>query len=200
MSRWLIAVIVIVVLIFFGYRYFGTPEQAVQQAQQAAQQAAGAAQQAAQQAGQAAQQAAGAAQQAAQSAAGTVQQAAGQAVAGAAAMAENLRSVTLDGVDLGSQVGGAVDSIRSSLDGITDNASAQAAKGRLEEAGRTLDNVSAQVDRLPAEGRRLLASTLTSALPALKAGADKVAGLSPDIKPTLDAIIARLETWARAPA
>ncbi len=182
MSRWLIAVIVIVVLIFFGHRYFGTPEQAVRQAQQAAQEAAGAA------------------RQAAQSAASSAQQAASQAMAGAAAMAENLRSVTLNGVDLGSQIGGAVDSIRSSLDGITDSASAQAAKGRLEEAGRTLDGVSAQVEQLPATGRRLLASALTSAMPALKAGADKVAGLSPDLKPTLDTIIARLETWARAPA
>lgn len=171
MSRWLIAVIVIVVLIFFGHRYFGTPEQAVRQAQQAAREAADAA-----------------------------QQAASQAMAGAAAMAGNLRSVTLNGVDLGSQIGGAVDSIRSSIDGITDSASAQAAKGRLQEAGRTLDGVSAQVEQLPAEGRRLLASALTSAMPALKAGADKVSGLSPDLKPTLDTIIARLETWARAPA
>lgn len=178
MSRWLIAVIVIVVLIFFAHRYFGTPEQAVRQAQQAAQEAAGAARQAA----------------------GAAQQAAGQAMADAAALAGNLRSVTLNGVDLGSRIGGAVDSIRSSLDGITDSGSAQAAKGRLEEAGRTLDSVSAQVEQLPAEGRRLLASALTSALPALKTGADKVAGLSPDIKPTMDAIIAKLENWAKAPA
>ena len=53
---------------------------------------------------------------------------------------------------------------------------------------------------LPAEGRKMLASAVSSALPALKACADKLAGYSPDIKPTLDAIIAKLETWANAPA
>lgn len=200
MSRWLVAVIALVVVIFLGYRYLGAPDQVAQQAQQAAQQAAGAAQQAAQQAGQAAQQAAGAAQQAAKSAADTAQQAAGRAVAGMTAMAESLRSVTLNGADIGTQIGNAVDGIRTSLDGITDSAGAQAAKARLEEAGRSLDNVSTQVEQLPVEGRKLLASAIGSALPGLKAGADKVAGLSPELKPTLDTIIARLEGWAKAPA
>lgn len=200
MSRWLIAVIVLVVVVFFGYRYLGAPDEVARQAQEAAEQAAGAAQQAAQQAGQAAQQAAGAAQQAAQDAAATAQQAAGQAAAGATAMVDSLRSLTLNGTEVGSQIGSAVDSIRTSLGGITDGTTAQAAKAKLEEAGRSLDNVSAQVDQLPAEGRKLLASTIASALPSLKAGAEKVAGLSPDLKPTLDAIIVRLEGWANAPA
>jgi hypothetical protein len=200
MSRWLIAVVALVLVAFFGYRYLGAPSQVAEQAQQAAQQAAGTAQQAAQQAGQAAQQAVGAAQQAAQSAADTAQQAASQAMAGVTAMAESLRSVTLNGSEIGTQIGGAVDSITASLSGITDSASASAAKVRLEEAGRSLDNLSGQVDQLPAEGRKLLASAISSALPALKAGVEKVAGFSPEMKPTLDAIIARLEGWANAPA
>ncbi|HMR31756.1 MAG TPA: hypothetical protein PKA13_09355 [Geminicoccaceae bacterium] len=200
MSRWLIAVIVVIVVVFFGYRYLGAPDEVARQAQDAAQQAAGAAQQAAQQAGQAAQQAAGAAQQAAESAASTAQQAASEAAAGAAAMADSLRSLTLNGTEIGAQIGGAVDSIRTSLSGITDGATAQAAKAKLEEAGRSLDGVSAQVEQLPAEGRKLLASTISAALPTLKAGSEKVAGLSPDLKPTLDAIIAKLEGWANAPA
>ena len=70
----------------------------------------------------------------------------------------------------------------------------------IEEAGKALDNVSAQVDQLPAEGRKLLASAVASVLPSLKTGAEKVASLSPEMKPTLDAIIARLEGWANAPA
>ena len=200
MSRWLIAVIVLVVVVFFGYRYLGAPDEVARQAQEAAQQAAGAAQQAAQQAGQAAQQAVGAAQQTAQDAAATAQQAANQAMAGATAMADSLRSLTLNGTEVGSQIGSAVDSIRASLGGITDGETAQAAKAKLEEAGRSLDGVSAQVDQLPTEGRKLLASAVASALPSLKAGAEKVAGLSPDLKPTLDAIIVRLEGWANAPA
>jgi ABC-type transporter Mla subunit MlaD len=121
-------------------------------------------------------------------------------VAGMTNLAESLRAVTVNGVDVGTQVGGAVDSIRASLDGVTDSAGAQAAKVKIEEAGKALDNVSAQVEQLPAEGRKLLASTISSALPTLKAGADKVAGYSPEMKPTLDAIIARLEGWAKAPA
>jgi hypothetical protein len=60
--------------------------------------------------------------------------------------------------------------------------------------------VSAQVEQLPAEGKKMLASAINSALPTLKAGADKVASLGPELKPTLDAIIARLEGWAKAAA
>ncbi len=200
MLRLLLGIIVVVAVILFGYRYLEAPDDVARQAQEAAQQAAGAAQQAAQQAGQAAQQAAGAAQQAAKEAAGTAQDAAAQAVARMGAMAESLRTATVSGVDVGTQVSSAVASIRTSLDGVTDGASAEAAKARLEEAGRSLDNVSAKVEQLPSEGRRMLASAIQSALPALKTGADKVAGYSPDLRPTLDVIIAKLEGWARAPA
>lgn len=191
MVRWIVGLVVVVVIVIVGWRYFGGTEVA-QQAEQAAQQAAGQAQQAAQQAGEAAQQAGQAAQQAAE-----------QAAAGAAKMAESLKSLAANGVDVGSRIGGAVDSVTTSLQGITDGPTAQAAKAKLEDAGKTLDEVGASVEQLPAEGRKLLASTLAATLPTIRAGIDRLAaieGAGTELKPTLDAIYAKLEAWAKAPA
>lgn len=184
MVRWIVGLIVAVVVIVVAWRYFGGTEVA-EQATQATQQATEQAGQAAQQAGEAA------------------QEAAGQVAAGAAAMAESLKSLAAGGVDIGSKIGGSVDSITSALEGITDGPTAQAARGRLEEAGKALDEVGASVEQLPADGRKLLASTLSSALPTIRAGIDRVAAIEgggAELKPILDGIYAKLETWAKAPA
>jgi multidrug efflux pump subunit AcrA (membrane-fusion protein) len=217
MTRWIIGLIVLVAIVFVGWRYFGgddTAQQAAQQAQEAAQQAAEQAATAAQQAGEAAQQAAEeaatATQEAVQGAAETAQaaaeqasEAAGQATAAVGDLAQSLQALTVGGVDIGSKIGGAVDSLTGALAGITDGPTAEAAKAKIDEAGQALSEVGATVEQLPAEGRKLLADTLSAALPTIRAGIDRVTaieGVGAELKPTLDGIYARLEEWARAPA
>jgi hypothetical protein len=55
---------------------------------------------------------------------------------------------------------------------------------------------------LPEAGRAQLASTVNAALPGLKDLSARMATTEggQTLKPTLDAIIARLEGWAKAPA
>jgi Tfp pilus assembly protein PilE len=195
--RILIAVAVLAVVAFFGYRMY--QDKATQEVvQQAAQQATQQAEQAAAQAADAAKQAAGAAQQAA----GAAVQAAGDAAQAAGDAASQAAALVVGGVDLGAELKGTIDKVAGTLGGITDQASAQAALPSLDELKGKVDGLTAQVDQLPVEGRKLLASLVSTALPPLKELVAKVGAVqgAEAIKPALDAVIAKLETWANAPA
>lgn len=190
MSKIVIGVIVVIVVAFLGYRYFGggeAPQPAPAPAPQAeapapAQAAGQAVQEAAQQAGQA------------------VQEAAQQVAAGAAGMAQSLASLKVGDVEIGNRIATTVEGLQSALAGITDQASGEAAKAKIEEAAKAVDELSAQVAQLPDDGKKLLASTLAPVVPALRAAADKVGaieGVGAQLKPTLDAAITKLEDWAK---
>ena len=58
------------------------------------------------------------------------------------------------------------------------------------------------VEQLPAAGRAQLARAVNAALPSLKDLSARMGTTEggQTLKPTLDAIIARLEGWAKAPA
>lgn len=188
--RMLIGLVVLAVVAFFGYRMY--QDKATQDAvQQAAQQAAQQAEQAATQAADAAKAAAGAAQDAA----GAAVQAAGDAASQAA-------SLVVGGVDLGAELKGMLEKVSTTLGGITDKASADAALPSLDELKGKVDGMTTQVDQLPAEGKKMLASLVSAALPSLKELVAKVGTVSgaESVKPALDAMLAKLETWAIAPA
>lgn len=127
-----------------------------------------------------------------------VQQAAQQATRAAQRAAD----LAVDGVDVGGELNGLVGKASAALGGITDQASAQAALPGLQEVKGKLDGLTARIDELPAEGRRLLATAVGAALPGLKALAAKVGSVpgAEPIGPTLDAVLAKLEGWAKAPA
>ncbi len=184
--RVLIALVVLAVVAFFGYRMYQN-----QGTQQAVEQAAQTATQAATQAADAAKQAAGAAQQAAGDAAKAAGDAANQAA-----------SLVVGGVDLGGELKGMLDKVSTTLGSITDQASADAAKANLDELKGKVDGMGAQVAQLPAEGKKALAGMVSAALPALKELVAKVGAVSGAelIKPALDAMITKLEAWAQAPA
>ena len=187
--RILIGLVVLAVVAFFGYRMY--QDKATQEAaQQAAQQATQQAEQAATEAADAAKQAAGAAQEAA----GAAVQAAGDAA--------NQAALVVGGVDLGAEMKGMLDKVSTTLGGITDKASADAAMASLEEVKGKVEGMTAQVEQLPAEGKKMLAGLVSTALPSLKelvAKAGSIPGAE-SIKPTLDAMVTKLETWAKAPA
>jgi phage shock protein A len=95
-----------------------------------------------------------------------------------------------------------LDQVSTTLGGITDQASAQSAMASLDELKGKVEGMTAQVDQLPAEGRKALASLVSAALPPLKELVAKVGTVSgaESVKPALDGMIARLEAWANAPA
>ncbi|MFO1073547.1 MAG: hypothetical protein U1E17_12915 [Geminicoccaceae bacterium] len=180
--RLLMGLVIVAAIAFFGYRMLQT-----EQGQQTMQQAADQASRAAQQATAAANQATAAAREAVKAAAETAQATAAK-VAG--------------GVDVGAQLKDLVARTSATLSGISDQASADAALPSLQDARTKLDGMSAQVEQLPAEGRKLLAGAIGTALPSLRelvAKAETMPG-GATIKPTLDAMLGRLESWAKAPA
>jgi hypothetical protein len=229
--RWLVIIVVIVVLAFLGYRYFHTEEgqQLAEQAQQAGEQAATEAEDtaeraagavegavdeateavegAADQAADTAEQAAGSAEQEAERATESAEQAAGQAADRAEQAAQSAEeataALTVEGVDLGKEVGTSVSDSVSALEGITDKASAEAALPDLKAVQTKLDGLSGKVEQLPQDAKKSLASLLGDSLPELRDLVTKVEGIEgvgPVVKPTLDGIMTKLDAWAEQPA
>lgn len=171
--RLLIGLAIVAAVAIFGHRLF-------QEGQEAFRQAANQATEAARQATEAARQAADAARDAVQDTAGLV----------------------VGGVNVGAELKSLVEQASTTMGNVTDKASAKAALPSLEEVKTRLDGMTAEVEQLPAEGRRLLAGAVSTALPSLKALAERITSVEGGeaIKPTLDAMIGRLESWANAPA
>jgi type VI protein secretion system component VasK len=212
----LIGIVIVVLLIVAGIWWYQSGGQ--QKVEEVAQQASEAAGQAAQQvtetagkiaeqagetAGQLADQAGQAAQQATETAGQAAQQA-GEAASGAAQqVSDAAQALVVGGIDLGKQLSEAFDGLKSSLAGITDAASAQAQLPNLQQLQAKLDGMTATVDSLPAAGKSALATLVSGSLPTLRSAAEQVAaieGVGPVVKPTLDAILAKLDAWSKAPA
>jgi hypothetical protein len=76
------------------------------------------------------------------------------------------------GVDIGKQVTDSISSVRSTLNGITDAASAQAALPRLQAATSQIDKVSGTLAQLSDGQRKMLAGLVN---PAMSTRADQAA-------------------------
>jgi hypothetical protein len=182
-----------------------TAQQATQEAQQATEQAAEATQGAAQQATEQAQGAAQQAQQATEQAAEATQEAAQatqEAAEGALTEAQTA-ALTVGNVNVGEQVNGIATNLETTLKGVTDAQSAQAAVPKLKDINAKLEQLSGTVTQLPGDGKKVLADVLSKRVAGLKTLAAEVAakpGVGPVVKPELDAVIAKLEDWARQPA
>jgi hypothetical protein len=108
---------------------------------------------------------------------------------------------TIDGVDVGKQVTTVLDTVKSSLGGITDVASAQAALPKLQEAVTALDGVSGMAGKLSAAQKSTLVGLIAASLPTLRDTATKVLaipGVSEVAKPVVDSLIAKLEILAKS--
>ena len=106
-----------------------------------------------------------------------------------------VQSLTVGGVDLGKQVSDSITNLRTTLGGITDAASAQAALPKLREATAQIDKVDGMVGQLSAEQRRALAGIVNPMMPTLNQLFDKllaIPGVSEVLKPTIDALRAKL--------
>ena len=108
---------------------------------------------------------------------------------------------TVGGVDLRAQLGTAVDNVRSVLQGVTDQASAQAALPKLQEATAQLDTVGQLAAQLPTDARKALGSMTSNAMPALREMMNKVMeqpGVRDVLKPAADALQAKFAALTQA--
>ena len=109
-----------------------------------------------------------------------------------ATIAQNLM---VGGVDVSKQVTDSIANLRSTLGGVTDAASAQAALPKLRDITTQIDQVDGLIGQMTPEQRKLLAGIVSPLMPTLNQLFDKVLaipGVSEVLKPTIDLLRAKL--------
>ena len=109
-----------------------------------------------------------------------------------ATIAQNLM---VGGVDVSKQVTDSIANLRSTLGGVTDAASAQAALPKLRDITTQIDQVDGLIGQMTPEQRKLLAGIASPLMPTLNQLFDKVLaipGVSEVLKPTIDLLRAKL--------
>jgi hypothetical protein len=105
------------------------------------------------------------------------------------------QSVVLGGVDVGKQINDSLGEIRTSLAGITDAASANAALPKLQEATAQIDKVAGMVRQLPADQRRVADGLIASSMATINQLFDKVLaipGVAEVVRPTIESLKTKL--------
>lgn len=111
------------------------------------------------------------------------------------------QNITVGGLNLSQQVTDSIGTLRTTLNGITDPASAQAALPRLQQAAAQLDRVSGVVGQLSTSQRTALAGLINPVMPAINQLIDRVLaipGVADVVKPTIDTLKAKLAVLAAA--
>ena len=114
-------------------------------------------------------------------------------------MLDKLRGVKVGDVDIGTLTKSAVDDLRSSLKGIKDDATAQAAAPELTKDASEFDQLTGLLSQLSPETRKALTDAFVALKPKLDNLFDQalaLPGVGPIIKPTLDTIRSKLNTLA----
>jgi hypothetical protein len=110
------------------------------------------------------------------------------------------KTATPNAAELSGDLASSVDTVRTTLQGITDPASARAALPKLQQATAQLDRINGLAGQLPPSSRKDLASLVGASMPALNRLCDRalsnpqIAGLT---KPTIDALRAKLQLLAQ---
>jgi hypothetical protein len=105
------------------------------------------------------------------------------------------QSVVVGGVDVGKQINDSFGEIRTSLAGITDAASANAALPKLQEATVQIDKVAGMVKQLPADQRRVADGLIASSMATINQLFDKVLaipGVAEVVRPTIESLKTKL--------
>jgi Bacterial protein of unknown function (DUF937) len=105
------------------------------------------------------------------------------------------QNLMVGGVDVSKQVTDSIANLRSTLGGVTDAASAEAALPKLRNITAQIDQVDDLIGRMTPEQRKLLAAIVNPAMPTLNQLFDKVLaipGVSEVLKPTIDLLKAKL--------
>jgi hypothetical protein len=99
------------------------------------------------------------------------------------------------GVDIGKQVANNIASVRTTLGGVTDVASAQAALPKLQAVTAQIDKTDGTVGQLSAEQRKAIAAVINPLMPAVNQLCDRVLaipGVAEVLKPSVDTLKAKL--------
>src|SRR5262245_26330968 len=105
------------------------------------------------------------------------------------------QNVVVGGVDVGKQINDSLGEIRTSLAGITDAASANAALPKLQEATAQIDKVAGMVKQLPADQRRVADGLIASSMATINQLFDKVLaipGVAEVVRPTIESLKTKL--------
>jgi Bacterial protein of unknown function (DUF937) len=106
-----------------------------------------------------------------------------------------VQSVMVGGVDIGKQLGDSLGSLRTSLQGITDAASARAALPRVQAATTQVEKVNGMLGQLTADQRKTIVAMTAPATATLNQLFDKVLaipGVGDVLKPAADTLKTRL--------
>jgi len=109
-------------------------------------------------------------------------------------------SMTVDGVNLASNLNSSIDTLKSTLPGITDPATAQSALPRINGVTAQLNDINTRAAKLSPEGRSALVKLIVVAIPSINQMCDKVIatpGVGPVAKPAIDDLRAKLDELAR---
>ncbi|WP_425616055.1 hypothetical protein NA78x_005994 [Anatilimnocola sp. NA78] len=119
-----------------------------------------------------------------------------EAKAAVEAVAESAANLKIGDLDLGKELQTAIDSMKGTLDGVTNVESAQAALPKFEAANLKLDSILTLVDQIPEAARPALANVLKSSSAGIIDSVKKVVaieGVGDILKPVLDQLVAKLE-------
>ena len=117
-----------------------------------------------------------------------------------AGLLAKLQGIKAGNVDVGQLATASVNDLYSSLVGIKDAATAQSAVPGLNKASSEFDQLDGVLNQLSPENRKLLTDTLAQIRPNLDQLLDKalaIPGVGDVIKPTVDAIRAKLDTLTK---
>jgi hypothetical protein len=99
------------------------------------------------------------------------------------------------GVDISRQVANNIASVRTTLNGVTDVASAQAAVPKLQAVTAQIDKTDGAVGQLSAEQRKAIAAVINPLMPTVNQLCDRVLaipGVAEVLKPSVDTLRAKL--------
>jgi hypothetical protein len=105
------------------------------------------------------------------------------------------QNLMVGGADVSKQVTDSIANLRSTLGGVTDAASAEAALPKLRNITAQIDQVDELIGRMTPEQRKLLTGVVSPLMPTINQLFDKVLaipGVSEVLKPTIDLLKAKL--------
>jgi hypothetical protein len=109
-------------------------------------------------------------------------------------------NLTVDGVNLASQINSSINVLKSTLPTISDSTAARAALPRINDAIAQLDDVSARAAKLPPDARTALVKLIVVATPVINQMCDRVMaipGAGDVAKPAIDNLHAKLDALAK---
>ena len=117
------------------------------------------------------------------------------------AAVQQAQNLTVDGVDLKSSVQTALDRLKTTLQGVHDTSSAQAALPQLQKGSMEFDKLRDLAGKLPIDAKTSFAMLVSSLRPSIEDLFNKVLeipGVASIAKPAIDGLRAKLDTLSKA--